>query len=160
MVLLGSLTLLLSTRVPFSNKISCFVSTYVSSDNSFPSVRQEPSFRPWKGSPVLHQNQSATLLLITAFFIQNFLCPGHGLIAFTTIQQIHCYCEAHFAGEETEACCCCCCSAAQSYPTLCDPHGLLHSSNSTHHLILCCTLLLLLSKLEIPREHFMQKWAQ
>ena len=52
-VLLGSLTLLLSTQVPFPNKISCFVSTCVSSDNSFPSIRQEPSFRPWKGSPFL-----------------------------------------------------------------------------------------------------------
>ena len=50
---LGSLTLLLSTQVPFPNKISCFVSTCVSSDNSFLSVRQEPSFRPWKGSPFL-----------------------------------------------------------------------------------------------------------
>ena len=54
-VLLGSLTLLLSTRVPFPNKISCFVSTCVSSDNSFPSVRQEPSFAPWKGSLFLQQ---------------------------------------------------------------------------------------------------------
>jgi len=54
-VLLGSLTLLLSTRVPFPSKISCFVSTRVSSDNSFPSVRQEPSFGPWKGSPSLQQ---------------------------------------------------------------------------------------------------------
>ena len=44
-VLLGSLTLLLSTQVPFSNKISCFVSTRVYLDNSFLSVRQEPSFR-------------------------------------------------------------------------------------------------------------------
>ena len=35
------------------NKISCFVSTCVSSDNSFPSVRQEPSFGLWKGSPIL-----------------------------------------------------------------------------------------------------------
>ena len=34
-VLLGSLTLLLSTQAPFPNKISCFVSRYVSSDNSF-----------------------------------------------------------------------------------------------------------------------------
>ena len=38
---------------PLLSKISCFVSTYVSSDNSFPSVRQEPSFGPWKGSPFL-----------------------------------------------------------------------------------------------------------
>ena len=56
-VLLGSLTLLLSTWVPFLNKISCFVSTCVSSDNSFPSDRQEPSFGPWKGSPFLQQNR-------------------------------------------------------------------------------------------------------
>ena len=54
-VLLGPLTLLLSARAPFPNKISCFVSTCVSSDNSFPSVRQEPSFGPGKGSPFLQQ---------------------------------------------------------------------------------------------------------
>ena len=52
---LGSLTLLLSTRVPFPNKVSCFVSTCVSSDNSLLSVRQEPSFGPWKGSPFPQQ---------------------------------------------------------------------------------------------------------
>ena len=46
-----SLTLLLSTQVPFPNKISCFVSTCVSSDSSFPSVRQEPR----KRSPFLQQ---------------------------------------------------------------------------------------------------------
>ena len=54
-VLLGSLTLLLATEVPFPNKISCFVSTCVSSDNSFLSVGQEPSFGPWKRSPFLQQ---------------------------------------------------------------------------------------------------------
>ena len=54
-VLLCFLTLLPSTRVPFPIKISCFVSTRVSSDNSFPSVRQEPSFGPWKGSAFLQQ---------------------------------------------------------------------------------------------------------
>ena len=42
--------------VPLPNKISCFVSTCVSLDNSFPSVRQEPSFGPWKGSPFLQQH--------------------------------------------------------------------------------------------------------
>ena len=52
-LLLGSLTLLLSTRVPFPNKISCFVSTCVSLDNSFLSVRQECTLGPWKGSPFL-----------------------------------------------------------------------------------------------------------
>ena len=40
----------------FPNKISCFVSTCVSSDNSFPSVRQEPSLGPWKGSPFLQKS--------------------------------------------------------------------------------------------------------
>ena len=55
-VLLGSLTLLLFTWVPFPNKISHFVSRWVSSDNSFLSVRKEPSFRPWKGFPFLKQN--------------------------------------------------------------------------------------------------------
>ena len=50
---LGSLTLLLSARAPFPDKIFCFVSTCVSSDNSFLSVRREPSFWPWKGSPFL-----------------------------------------------------------------------------------------------------------
>ena len=35
------------------NGVSYFVSTCVSSDNSFPSVRQEPGFGPWKGSPFL-----------------------------------------------------------------------------------------------------------
>ena len=56
-VLLGSLTLLLATWVPFPNKISCYVSTCVSLDNSFQSVRQEPSFGPRKGSPFLQQTQ-------------------------------------------------------------------------------------------------------
>ena len=51
----GSVTLLLSTRAPFPNKISCFVSTCVSSDNSFLSVRQEQGFKPWKGSAFLQQ---------------------------------------------------------------------------------------------------------
>ena len=49
------LTLLLSTRVSFPNKISCFVSTCVSLDNSLPSVQQEPSFGPCKGSLFLQQ---------------------------------------------------------------------------------------------------------
>ena len=55
-VLLGSLTLLLSTWVSFPNKISCFVSTCVSSDNSFSSVRQEPGFGSWKGSYFLQHS--------------------------------------------------------------------------------------------------------
>ena len=51
-VLLGSQTLLLSAWVPLPNKVSYLVSTCVSSDNSFPRVRQEPALRPWKGSPL------------------------------------------------------------------------------------------------------------
>ena len=51
--LLGSLTLLLSTWVPLPNKVSCFVSTCVSSNNSFLSIRQEPTLGPRKGSPFL-----------------------------------------------------------------------------------------------------------
>ena len=30
----------------------------LSSDNSFPSVRQEPTLMPWKGFPFLHQNHN------------------------------------------------------------------------------------------------------
>ena len=48
---------------PFPIK-SLALSAWVSSDNSFPSVRQEPSFGPWKGSPFLqqiHQNNIAVL---------------------------------------------------------------------------------------------------
>ena len=36
--------------MPLSNKVFCFVSTCVSLDSSFPSVRQEPTLGPWKVS--------------------------------------------------------------------------------------------------------------
>ena len=71
---LGSLTLLLSTRVPFPNKISCFVSTCVSLDNSFLSVRQEPSFRPWKGFPFLQQMAT----LVGLFFAETDMLTTQG----------------------------------------------------------------------------------
>ena len=51
--LLGFLILQLSAQVPLPNKVSCFVSMCVSSDNSFLSVRQEPTLWRWKGSPFL-----------------------------------------------------------------------------------------------------------
>ena len=35
--------------------VSCFVSLCVSSDISFPSVRQKLTFGPWRGSPFLQQ---------------------------------------------------------------------------------------------------------
>ena len=54
-VLLGSLTLLPSTRVPIPNKAFWFVSTCVSLDSSFQRVRQEPIVRLWKGVPFLWQ---------------------------------------------------------------------------------------------------------
>ena len=55
-VLLDSPTLLLSGLAPLPNKVSCFVSMCASSDNSLPSVRQEPILRPWKRSPFPQQN--------------------------------------------------------------------------------------------------------
>ena len=54
-VLLGPLTLLLSARVPLPHKVSYSVSSCVSSDTSFPSIRQEPTFGPWKRTPFLQQ---------------------------------------------------------------------------------------------------------
>ena len=72
--LLGFLTLLLSTRGPFPNKISCFVSTYVSLDNSFLSVRQEPSFGPWKGSLFLQQ----MVTLVGLFFTETDILTTRG----------------------------------------------------------------------------------
>ena len=45
------------------NKVSCFISTCVSLDNSFPSVRQDLTLRAWKGSSFLQQNELASILL-------------------------------------------------------------------------------------------------
>ena len=66
--------ILLSTWVPFPNKVSCFVSTCVSSDNSFPSVRQEPGFGPWKGSPFLQQMET----LVGLFFTETHILTARG----------------------------------------------------------------------------------
>ena len=49
--LLGSLTSCSPPGCPFPIK-SLALSARVSSDNSFPSVRQEPNFGPWKGVPL------------------------------------------------------------------------------------------------------------
>ena len=57
-------------RCPFPIK-SLALSARVSLDNSFPSVRQEPSFGPWKGSPFLKQNcwqAEWKLSLVKGFF--------------------------------------------------------------------------------------------
>ena len=45
-------------RGTFPDKISCFVSTCVSLDNSFLTVRQEP-FGPWKGPPFLQPGRGS-----------------------------------------------------------------------------------------------------
>lgn len=54
-VLLGSLTLLLSAQVRLPNKV--FVSMCVSLHNSFLSVRQEPTLRPWQAGVPLPATQ-------------------------------------------------------------------------------------------------------
>ena len=84
---LGSLTLLLSSRVPFPNKISCFVSTCVSSDNSFPSVRQQLSFGPWKGSLFLQQSHFppgvSTMCHMVCLFLVSLPEPPAGAESFS-----------------------------------------------------------------------------
>ena len=61
--LLSSLTLLPSALVPLPNKISCFVYMCVASDNSFLSVRQQPTLSPSCNisvpfcSPKIHPHQ-------------------------------------------------------------------------------------------------------
>ena len=54
---------------PFPNKTSCFVSICLSSDNSFLSVRWEPSFGPWKGSSFLQQKEEIVDHYLLAFTI-------------------------------------------------------------------------------------------
>ena len=46
-----------------SNKISFFVSSFVSSDNSFLDVRWEPTSGPWKVSPILQQKDKERHIL-------------------------------------------------------------------------------------------------
>ena len=49
-----------AAQVHLPNKVSCFASTCVSSDNLFLSVRQESTLRPWKGPPFLQQRSQAS----------------------------------------------------------------------------------------------------
>ena len=44
--------------VLLSNKVFCFISTFVSSYSLFLSVEQEPTLRPWKESPFLQHSHS------------------------------------------------------------------------------------------------------
>ena len=64
-VLLGSLTLLFYAQAPLPKKVSWFVSSCVSLGNSFLSVRQESSFRPWKVSVPLPCNTHTTSPLLS-----------------------------------------------------------------------------------------------
>ena len=59
-VLRGRLTLLLSARLLLPSKIFCFVSTCISSDNSFLSVRPELHLGPGKGPPSWNNYISST----------------------------------------------------------------------------------------------------
>ena len=59
---------------PFPIKSYCFVNTCVSSDNSFPSVRQEPTLGPWKGSPFLQQLHPINLAF--AYDAMTFFCTS------------------------------------------------------------------------------------
>ena len=62
-----------ATRVPFPIK-SLVLSAHVSSVNSFPSVRQEPGFGPWKGSPFLQQMAT----LVGFFFTESDILTTRG----------------------------------------------------------------------------------
>ena len=66
---LGSLNLLPSARLPLPNKVSCFISMGVFSDDSFLSVRQEPTLRPWHGVPI--PATTLWLLLLRWELLQN-----------------------------------------------------------------------------------------
>ena len=66
--LLGSLILLFSVQAYFPNKGSCFVNMYVSSDNSFLSIGQEPALGPWKVFPFLqHSNKTDSQFLFKGY---------------------------------------------------------------------------------------------
>ena len=72
-VLLVSLSLLLTTLPPLINKGSCFIAMYVSLDNLFLSVRQEPPFEPWKRSPSCNTTVLLQLLKWTPELCQNYV---------------------------------------------------------------------------------------
>ena len=77
------LPLLLSAQMPLHNKVSCFVSMYVSLDNSLLSVRQEPTLRSLKGSPFLPKNIQLSVHdswpseIMHACMLGCFSCPTH-----------------------------------------------------------------------------------
>lgn len=62
-----------STQEPIYNKVFCFVSTCISLDILFPNVRQESTFRPWKGPPFLQQKGTPQINLDLIPFIVPFV---------------------------------------------------------------------------------------
>ena len=121
-VLLGSLTLLLSTQVPFPSKISCFVNTCVSSDNSFPSVRQESNSGPWKGSPFLQHYHHHLHLTRQENEAQKSNLPRSAISEWQSQSSGSRICTLKHRG----------CSVAQSCPTLCDPMDCSPPGPSVH----------------------------
>ena len=105
-VLLGSLTLLLSSWAPLPNKVSHFVSTCISSGN--PSVRQELTLGPLKGpsscNRIVHvgrnregggdsgwdirQSSAGIIITLTATAYSECL-PHSGLVLYTLHVLIH-----------------------------------------------------------------------
>ena len=77
-VLLGSLILLLSAQAYFPNKVSRFVNMYVSSDNSFLSVGQEPALGSWKVFPFLQHSDKTDSLLIFKGYRYNMSLSSAG----------------------------------------------------------------------------------
>ena len=72
-------TLLLSTQAPLSSKVFYFVSTCVSSDSSFLSVKQKPMPGHWKGSP------SSTKLVLEGVRQRGQLCPSLQLSQYVSL---------------------------------------------------------------------------
>ena len=64
---------------PFPKMSLALFSMCVSVDNSFPSVRQEPTLGPWKGSPFLQQRDTIFLYLVFSFFFFPFLATPRGM---------------------------------------------------------------------------------
>ena len=84
------------TALPLPNKISCFVSVCLLGQ-FISNVRQEPTFRPWKGFPFLQKNQSISPLCLARFYESGFSsnidfiyewypsCPGLLMVCYCAI---------------------------------------------------------------------------
>ena len=116
--------LLLSTWVPLPIK-SLALSACVSSDNSFPSDRQEPSFRPWKGSPFLQQLLGHSLRLDYYCSVLKEWLPSLSIEWQQQCIYGFCFCwETNKVSNEV----------TQSCPTLCDPMDCSLPGSSVHEI--------------------------